>query len=140
LESHRPAEYHQTICFHLFDHALSHPEAIVQLGFRQFCKPNPHVDVDPNIPMLDILPPGWITYRVNGKEIPESWIMRKKHPAGPIASGFNLGRHEEITLSLPAELIRRGENALSFYVPKFPEIQDPYIYIYEVIVTLCGNK
>jgi len=80
------------------------------------------------------LPAGWVTYWLNGKEVPEQWITRQPQPAGPISSGFKLGEHEKIIITPPASAMKEGENTLGFFVPRFPEEHDPYIQIYELNV------
>lgn len=142
VESRRPAKFHQTIRFSLFDPDLSKSDAKVQLSFHQIPEPNPHIDMRHFEKPRTALPAGWVTYWLNGKEAPESWIQRRPQPAGSIASGFKLGEHEKIIITPPASAMKQGQNTLGFYVPRFPEEQDPYIQIYElnVDVNVSGEK
>ncbi|MCC6423744.1 MAG: hypothetical protein IT447_09730 [Phycisphaerales bacterium] len=134
VESRRPAKFHQTIRFNLFDPDLGREDTNVQLSFHQVPTPNPHVDARHFKELDAILPPGWVTYWLNGQEVPEKWIKRQKQPEGKIASGFQLGVHEKITITPPVSAMKQGENSLGFYVPRFPEEHDPYIQIYELLV------
>lgn len=134
VESRRPAQYHQTIHFSLFDSDLARADTNVQISFRQATKPNPHVDMRHFEQPQHILPAGWVTYWLNDKEVPESWIIRQPQPAGGIVSGFKLEEHEKIILTPPASAMKQGENTLGFFVPRFPQEHDPYIQIYELMV------
>ena len=134
VESRRPARFHQTIHFSLFDPDLAKPDTCVQISFHQTTEPNPHVDARHCKDSDAILPPGWVTYWLNGQEVPEVWIHRHEQPAGPIASGFNLGRHETVTITPPPSALRQGENTLGFFVPHFPQEHDPYLQIYQMLV------
>ncbi|MCC7349528.1 MAG: hypothetical protein IT446_03075 [Phycisphaerales bacterium] len=136
LESHRPAEHHQTLRFCLFDSDLLKPDTQVQMSFHQAIEPNPHVDAPPTGKPPETLPPGWVTYWLNGQPVPEAWIQRMPQPAGRIVSGFTLGVHETIILTPPASAMRVGENTLGFLIPRFPEEHDPYINIYELLVNV----
>lgn len=134
VESRRPAKFHQTLHFSLFDSDLAQVDTKVRLSFHQFPEPNPHVDMRHYEKPQTTLPPGWVTYWLNGQEVPEAWIQRQPTPAGEISSGFKLGEHEKIILTPPAKVMKQGENTLAFYVPRFPEEHDPYIQIYELNV------
>jgi hypothetical protein len=134
VESRRPAKFHQTIKFPVRDPDLAKADTKAQLSFRQVTEANPHIDLRHADELKTILPPGWVTYWLNGVEVPESWIQRAAQPAGPVASGFKLGAHEKITISPPASAMKVGENTHGFFVPRFPEEHDPYIHIYELIV------
>jgi|GEM_PF-1326767 len=134
VESHRPAKYHQTLHFSLFDDDLANADATVQLSFHQVPDPNPHVDYRHFEKPPEVLPDGWMTYWLNGSEVPEAWIKRELIPAGAISSGFKLGAHEKITITPPGNTLKRGENTLGFFVPRFPDEHDPYIMIYELLV------
>ncbi|MCC7349145.1 MAG: hypothetical protein IT446_01125 [Phycisphaerales bacterium] len=109
------------------------------MSFRQATEPNPHVDARHDEAPHAILPPGWVSYWLNEQEVPESWIRRERQPAGKIDSGFKLAEHEKIIVTPPASALKQGENTLGFFIPRFPEEHDPYIYIYELIVELSGG-
>ena len=132
LESQRPARWHQTLQLNLFDPDLADGDTSVRLSFHQATEANPHAR-EHRAP-APVLPSGWVTYWLNGSQVPEEWIRREPQPAGPIASGFKLGEHEKITITPPASAMKQGENTLGFYVPRFPEEHDPYIQIYELNV------
>ncbi|MCC6422915.1 MAG: hypothetical protein IT447_05505 [Phycisphaerales bacterium] len=136
LESHRPAKHHQTLRFCLFDGDLWHPDTQVRISLRQAVEPNPHVDTPPIDRLVDTLPPGWVTYWLNGRPVQEEWIKRTPQPGGRIDSGFTLGDHETIILTPPASMMRVGENTLGFYIPRFPEEHDPYANVYELLVNI----
>jgi len=139
VESRRPADCHQTIHFSLFHPHLTDNQAMVQLSFRQATEANPHVDKRVESPTPSILLPGWVTYWLNGKQVPESWINRESQEAGRIVSGFDLGVHEKVTLNIPASALQAGDNTIGFYVPRFPEINDPYIMIYELLLDISAS-
>lgn len=132
LESRRPAQFHQTIDFHLFDSGITSGADKVEISFRVATELNPHSYYSGEIPA--ILPPGWITFWLNGGEVPESWIRRESQPGGKIASGFSLGEHEKISITPPVTSLKPGKNGLGFFIPKFPEEKDPYVNIYEMLV------
>lgn len=134
LESQRPAEWHQTLSFNLFDPDLANETTRIHLSFRQSTAANPHARELQTPP--PILPQGWVTYWLNGKQVPEQWIARQPQPAGSITSGFKLSEHEKILLAPPASVLRQGENTLGFFISRFPEEHDPYVYIYELIINV----
>jgi hypothetical protein len=134
LESHRPAQCHQTIRFTVFNPDLSRDTTKVELSFRQATEANPHVDHRHDSPVPAILPPGWVTYWLNGKEIAEASIQRHSEPAGKIQSGLQLDAHEKVTLTVPGSAFKQGVNTLGFFIPRFPEEHDPYVHIYELCV------
>jgi hypothetical protein len=136
VESARPAQFHQTIHFSLFDHDLAKSDTNVTISFHQATEPNPHVDARHCKDSDAILPPGYVTYWLNGQQVPEGWIHRQEQSAGPIASGFKLAKHEKITIAPPASALRQGDNTLGFFVPRFPEEHDPYIQIYQMLVDI----
>jgi hypothetical protein len=138
LESRRPAKFHQTIRFNLFDPDVVQKDARIQLSFHQTTEPNPHVDGRHFKDSDAILPPGWVTYWLNGQEVPEAWIKREQ-TEGKIASGFKLGLHEKITITPPPLAMKQGENTLGFFIPRFPEEHDPYVYIYELLVDVDAS-
>lgn len=138
VESRRPAKYHQTIRFNLFDPDLGRQSSKIQLSFRQALEPNPHVDTPHLENPRTILPQGWITYWLNGREVPQMWIKKEKQTEGKIASGFQLQVHEKIVIMPPASAMKQGENTLGFFIPRFPEEHDPYIQIYELLVDVNG--
>ena len=134
VESRRPAKFHQTISFNLFDSDLEQADTRVAISFRQVPEPNPHVDARHFEKPSGILPDGWITYILNGKQVPDEWIRREAQAAGAVSSGFKLGVHEKITITPPSSAMRNGESTLGFFVPRFPEEKDPYVMIYELLV------
>ncbi len=137
LESRRPAKYHQTIPFTVFNAGLASGSAQASISFHQATEANPHANA-PEIAEAT-LPAGWVSYWLNGKEIPEARITREPQPAGRIASGFDLAPHEKITLTLLPSELKQGENFLGFYIPKFPEERDPVVQIYELLVDLAPS-
>lgn len=134
LESQRPARYHQTIAFTLFNPDLDKEDTRVEISFHQVAEPNPHVDARHYKDPPSVLPPGWVTYLLNGREVPTSWIRRERVGEGRIASGFQLGAHEKVTITPPPSAMKQNGNTLGFHIPRFPEEHDPYINIYELIV------
>ena len=139
VESRRPAKYHQTIPFNLFDPDLAQSDTKIQLSFHQTTEPNPHVDARHYKDSHGALPDDWVTYWLNGQEVPREWIRQEKVTEGKIASGFQLGDHEKITITPPTSAMRPGENTLGFYVPRFPEEHDPYIHIHELLVDVNAD-
>jgi len=140
LESSRPAKFHQTLRFLLLDPDLGSDDTKVEVGFRQATEPNPHVDARHFEKPIEILPIGWVTYWLNGKQVPETWIRRETQPAGKIASGLTLPLHEKITITPPSKEMISGENTLGFHIPRFPEEQDPYVHIYELLVDVSSTS
>lgn len=134
LESRRPAQYHQTIEFLLFNPDLGHSDTRVEISFHQATEANPHVDARRYKDPIDILPSDWVTYLLNGQEVPEAWIRRERQEPGAISSGFELGVHEKIIITPPTSAMRSGQNKLGFFIPRFPEELDPYVNIYELNV------
>jgi hypothetical protein len=132
LESWRPPQYHQTIHFHVRDADLVDGVCSATLRFRQVAEKNPHA-VDPPEPP-QALPEGWVVYYLNGRPLDPQRIERTRQPAETIVSGYTLRPHEAIEIQVaPGELVA-GENTLAFHIPKAPESNDPYVYIYELTV------
>ncbi len=134
VDSLRPPDYHQTIKFNIFDPALKRKDIRVILSFRQVAEKHPHTSED--FFQNPVVPAGWVKYYLNGKLIEEKYIHRSRRPAGRIPSQFILREHELITLTLPPRYLTFGENLIAFYIPKFPEARDPYIYIHELTVDI----
>ena len=135
LESSRPPQYHQTIKFNIFDSDLKNKNTKVILRFRQVAEKNPHVSG--KYWQNPVVPRGVIRYYLNGEEIKEENIKRRRKPKRKIPSGFKLRLHELIELTLPGNKIKAGENSLAFHIPHFPRERDPYVYIYEFEVDNC---
>jgi len=132
VESARPPEYYQTIRFQIRDSMVRHKETTVRLRFRQTTERNPHA---PGLYRQDpYMPRGHMRYLLNGKEPGPRAIRRRKQPEGKIPSGFTLGPHEQVTITVPGRSLTCGQNTLAFYVPGFPKERDPYIHIYELTV------
>ncbi len=134
LESMRPPEFYQTIGFIVNASMQKRETPEVTISFHQHCIPNPHGET--GNPLPSVLPKGWITYLLNGEEVPQEWIESTLVSAGKIASGFTLQEHEKITLRTPPALLREGQNTLAFHIRKFPEPDDPYVSIYELVVAI----
>ena len=45
-------------------------------------------------------------------------------------------KHELLEITLPASKIINGENSLAFHIPHFPQRNEPYVYIYELVVDI----
>ncbi len=133
VEALRPARYHQTIEFPVCGEDIGDGSSNVTLGFRQVAIPFPHAA---KYRQKTILPPGVVRYTLNGVEVDESCISRSKQPAGRIPSGFKLKSHELIELRVPGTSMRNGVNTLAFSMPHAPTDKDPYVYIYELDVTV----
>lgn len=133
VEALRPPRYHQTIQFTTRGSDIGKSDSQVVLRFRQMAKPFPHVAKYEQSPIVE---PGYVTYTLNGKPIPEERIERKRQKPGRINSGFKLSEHELIVVNLPGTAIRSGQNSLSFEIPKpkEPQERDPYVYIYQLEV------
>ena len=134
IETGRPAKYHQTISFPLLDPDVAKKETKVMLRFLQVVEKNPHASDD--YQQNPILPAGRMHYAINGKSIAEKEIKRSKRPQGKVLSGFTLKAHQLVEISVPFGVLACGENQISFEIPGFPEARDPYVYIYELEVTL----
>ena len=131
LESARPPQYHQTISFALRDPDLGGPGMEAVLQFRQVAEKNPHSMEE--YWQKPVMPPGWVTYLLNGTEIGPEHITRSEVPAGAIPSGFKLRKHELVRINVPGEMLVNGENALAFHIRKAPHRRDPYVHIYELV-------
>lgn len=138
LEARRPARFHQTVEMNIYDDDFADANTQVTISFRQAVRDNPHVEVFEYEKPRDVLPPGWVTYWLNEQAVAESSITRESQPAGRIISGFELPAHEKITLRVPPSAMKFGRNTLGFYIPKFPDKHDPYVMIYELLVTVNG--
>jgi len=138
-ESGRPPQYHQTVSFKISDPALRQKSTEVVLRFRQVAERNPHATGKYEQP--PVVPPDWVKYLLNDKEIDASRIKRTKCPAGKIPSGFTLKPHELIEITIPPGHLKYGENTLAFHIPRYPEARDPYVYIYELTADVApkGN-
>ncbi len=135
LESYRPPQFHQTLRFHL-PPGSADPDQRPKLHFRQVPDYNTHAGFLRQGEQNGTLPHGWVTYLLNDEELAPEAIVRTPQPAGRIASGFDVGPHEAITLVPPRRLLRDGENTLSFHIRRKPERDDPYVLIYELIVSI----
>jgi len=132
IEPLRPAECHQTIKFNVLGEGLKRKTA--KLSFRQIAEPFPHAVR--KYRQNPIVKPGVINYSLNGRGIDEKLIKRTEQPAGKIASGFTLKRHELLEIKLAGRELVNGENSLAFHIPHFPGETDPYVYIYELVVDI----
>ena len=134
VEALRPAKYHQTITFPVCGDDIGNPSSEVVLRFRQQAiafphAPNPHEQ-------HPIVPPGLLTYTLNGVDVDENAITRHEQPAGRIPSGYTLKDHEQIEIRLPGTALRNGTNRMAFSMPKQPTERDPYVYIFEFDVEI----
>jgi len=134
VEALRPAQYHQTITFAVCGEDVGDPSSEVVLSFRQQAIAFPHAPKAYEQP--PIVPPGLLTYTLNGVDIDESAITRHEQPAGRIPSGYTLKNHEEIEIRLRGAALRNGTNTLAFSMPKQPTMEDPYVYIFELDVEI----
>ncbi len=133
LESNRPPQFHQTIVFTVDDPAVVDAESQVTIRYRQVARNNPHATVD--YEQSPVMPADWVEMTLNGREVSRSIVRRIEQPAGRIASGFELERHELVEIEPPAGMLIEGKNSLAFHIPRYPEETDPYILIYELTVT-----
>jgi len=134
VEALRPAKYHQTITFAVCGEDIGDPSSQVVLSFRQQAVAFPHAPQ--SYEQSSIVPPGLLTYTLNGEEIDENAIARREEPAGRIPSGYMLKEHERIEIRLPGTVLRDGTNTMAFSMPKQPTMQDPYVYIFEFDVEI----
>ncbi len=130
----RPPEYHQTIEFDVRGEDIGSQSSHVVLSFRQQAIAFPHAAVAYEQP--PIVAPGLLAYTFNDQTVDESAITRDKQPAGRVPSGYNLKEHERIEIQLPGSALRNGVNTMAFAMPKQPEMQDPYVYIFEFDVEI----
>ena len=138
VESLRPAEHCQTVRFKLYDADIRGSGRKVKLSWRQIAEMNPHA-VYEEAEHSSKVPKGHMQVRLNGKLLDEQEFSTQAQPAGLIPSKFIIGEHDRITVDLDSSLFRYGENTLAFEVPSFPKKLDPYIYIYELVVTVSGD-
>jgi Glycosyl hydrolase-like 10 len=131
IEASRPAKYHQTIKFNInekLDDSFK-----VKLSFRRAAAQNPHSYVDSIGPAL---PDNYMQTIFNGRMLDEKIFVKTMENMEMIPSGFhNIGKHEKIEINLKGSELICGENTLAFEIPRFPKEEDPYVYIYELIVT-----
>ena len=134
VEALRPPQYHQTIEFSVCGEDIGTASSQVVLRFRQQAVAFPHApypyEQDP------IVPPGLLTYTLNGEDVDESAITRREQPAGRIPSGYTLKTHEQIEIRLPGTALRNGMNTMAFAMPKQPTNRDPYVYVFEFDVEI----
>lgn len=76
-----------------------------------------------------------IKYSINGKVVEERHIRRKEQRRGKILSGYLLKKHNVVEIEVPYSTLIRGENNISFEIPRFPK-KDHYIYIYQLEVEI----
>ena len=138
IESTRPPQFYQTVTFHVSDPDLERNDTNVCLRFRQVAERNPHAKG--TYEQSPTVGPEWMKYLLNGEEIDLPRIECMSQPAGPIQSGFTLTEHELIEIRPPASMLKNGKNTLAFHRPKFPEDQDPYVHIYELLVDVEPGK
>ena len=132
VEANRPRRFHQTIPFAIRGKDIR--EARATLRFRWIAEKNPHAGE--SYRQNPIVKPGLLKYYLNDREIPEGKLKKTKAPAGRIPSGFLLKAHEIVELRVSGRELRDGVNTLAFEMPKFPHERDPYVYIYNLDVTL----
>ncbi|MBI4025396.1 MAG: hypothetical protein HY360_10485 [Verrucomicrobia bacterium] len=142
VEALRPSQYHQTIPFATRGPDIGARASRVVLRFRQVARRFPHVA---RYRQPSIVKPGFVTYALNGRPIPEERIERKRQGPGRIPSGFRLRNHELVEIHLPGTALRSGNNTLAFEIPKYPHERDPYVFIYEFEVDVrfgnaCGLR
>jgi hypothetical protein len=109
------------------------------IQFREVAIKNPHYPGPSRQPKgkpESWVPKGRLHYFLNGEKISESMISRKSQPEGRITCGFVLDKHRLVTMKLPANLLKYGENKLAVFMPGFPYEYEPYVYIYELTVSL----
>lgn len=130
IEADRPARYHQTIKFNInekLDESFK-----VKLSFRRVAVQNPHSYVDSIGP---ILLDDYMHTILNGRILDEKTFVKTIEDMEMIPSGFfNIGKHEKIEINLKGSELICGENTLAFEIPHFPREEDPYVYIYELMV------
>lgn len=129
VEASRPAQYYQTVAFRLNELAENEK---VTLSFRRAAAQNPHAYVRSTGPEL---PSNFMQTILNGRALDESTFVKGVEEMEVIPSGFaNVGTHERIEINLTGRDLVRGENTLAFEIPRCPKEEDPYVYIYELMV------
>lgn len=131
IEASRPRKYHQTINFTILGKDTKKAKKVI-ISFRQIAVRNPHGVGD--FTQNSILPCDFMDYYLNDKKVKQDSMSFKKQSAGMIPSGFNLDKHLLVQIDVPPAKIINGLNTLAFEIPHFPEAQDPYVYIYELVV------
>ena len=86
-----------------------------------------------------IPPRGFVEVLLNGERIEEADMRRTVQPRGRIPSQFVLRKHELVTIALPVNRLRFGQNTLAFHAPAFPRERDPYVYVHELAVDTEGG-
>ena len=137
VETRRPPQWYQTIRFQVRDPDVRRKGATARLCFRQVAQPNPHAPG--HYEQSPYVPRGHMQCILNGKVLDERLLRRRRQPGGTIPSGFTLGPHQRVTITVPGRALANGENTLAFHVPRFPQERDPYIFIYELTVDVGAS-
>ncbi len=135
IEAMRPAEYHQTIEFNIAEKEIE-PNSTVIVKFIREASDNPHSYQESN----KDLAPGYIDTYLNSRKLDDRKFKIKYSEAASIDSGFKIGKHEIIEIELEGTMINCGKNTLAFHIPHLPTEVSPYIYIYELSLTVVADK
>lgn len=143
IETARPPQYRQTLKFAVRDPLVRAKGTRLTIRFREVARKNPHYDGPPKAAGKE--PPSWVPkgrlqYFLNGKQISERLIRREAQPEGRIPCGFVLDQHRLVTIRLPGNHLKYGDNQLAVFMPGFPHESEPYVYIYELAVHLAFGK
>lgn len=134
VETGRPPRYHQTAGFFLDDPDAGAPGMRTVVSFRRRTEKNPHVAGRLRPPQE--LPPGTFRILLNGEPVPETSVRVSPARPGRIPSGWRLKSHAVVSFDAPASALRRGANVLSFEMPGRPAPRSPYVYIFELAVSV----
>lgn len=135
IEAMRPAKYHQTIDFNISEKDIGHNSTAI-IKFIREAVDNPHSYQVSN----KDLPLGYIETYLNGQKLDDSKFRIEHNDPSTIDSGFKIGKHEIVEIELKGTMINHGKNTLAFHIPHYPAETSPYVYIYELSLTILSKN